>query len=94
MLQHTPEKEYKKARTSILKHFTRDPHSDLEQNAIKEWNVYKDAMLLENSRSEDYVIKRLRLTKASRGGGVGEGPNRCSCWLWPWPLGWLASWAG
>ena len=76
--------------TSILKHFTSDPHSDLHPNDIKEWNVYKDAMLLENSTREDYVIKRLRLTKASRGGmGVqvpigapaGSGPGLSTGWL-------------
>ena len=76
--------------TSILKHFTSDPHSDLHPNDIKEWNVYKDAMLLENSRSEDYVIKHLRLTKASRGGmGVqvpigapaGSGSGLSAGWL-------------
>ena len=87
-----PRKEYVKNRKGIINHFTSFPHARIGQNAIRDWNVYKDATTLENATSEDYVTKHLRLTKASRGGGAG--PNRCSCWLWPWPLDWLAGWAG
>ena len=68
------DKTFKKAVSSIAKHFARPPHDDIDQGELKHWLVYKDAVTLQNTANEDYHLKHLRLTKAIKAREWGRLP--------------------